>query len=64
MGSSHESPAPSHQVAFDEFFRTATGFSPPAPYDYQRRLATEVCANGPRSLAINVNPLLKDRSWS
>jgi reverse gyrase len=36
---------------FETFFRTATGKE---PYDYQRRLATEVCADGPRSLAINV----------
>ncbi len=36
---------------FPGFFRTATGKE---PYDYQRRLATEVCGDGPRSLAINV----------
>ena len=36
---------------FDEFFRTATGKD---PYDYQLRLATEVCADGPKSLTINV----------
>ena len=40
---------------FGEFFRTATGFPSPAPYDYQRRLATEMCAGGPKSLAINVS---------
>lgn len=39
MGSSHESPVPNHEVAFAGFFRTATGLPPPAPYDYQRRLA-------------------------
>ena len=39
---------------FGGFFRTATGFPSPAPYDYQRRLATEACAEGPKSLTINV----------
>ncbi len=38
-------------VAFGEFFRAATGHE---PFDCQRRLATEVCADGPKSLAINV----------
>lgn len=36
---------------FGDFFRMATGKK---PYDYQRRLATEVCADGLKSLAINV----------
>ena len=36
---------------FSEFFRSATGKE---PYDYQRRLAMEVCADGAKSLAINV----------
>ncbi len=56
MGSSHESPAPSREVAFAEFFRAATGKE---PYDYQRRLAgdpsvADVILDGPKSLAINV----------
>lgn len=29
----------SGEAEFGEFFRTATGLRPPAPYDYQRRLA-------------------------
>jgi reverse gyrase len=36
---------------FCSFFEKATTS---LPYDYQRRLATEVCADGPKSLAINV----------
>ena len=36
---------------FAELFRTMTGRE---PYDYQRRLAEEACADGPKSLAINV----------
>ncbi|MBI4515981.1 MAG: hypothetical protein HY699_09235 [Deltaproteobacteria bacterium] len=37
--------------SFGEFFRTATD---KGPFDWQRRLAGEVCADGPKSLAINV----------
>ena len=37
--------------SFSDFFQAATGHE---PFDYQRRLATEVCADGPKSLAINV----------
>jgi reverse gyrase len=40
--------------SFCEFFRAATGRAPSASYEYQRRLATGVCAAGPKSLAINV----------
>jgi reverse gyrase len=36
---------------FREFFQAATNRT---PHDYQRRLATEVYADGPKSLAINV----------
>ncbi len=36
---------------FRELFQAATQRK---PYDYQRRLATESCADGPKPLAINV----------
>jgi reverse gyrase len=42
---------PTVSNGFREFFQAATNRT---PYDYQRRLATEVCADGPKSLAINV----------
>ncbi|MFI5366287.1 MAG: hypothetical protein ACHQ4J_11745 [Candidatus Binatia bacterium] len=56
MGSSHESPVPSHEVTFGEFFQAATGKE---PHDYQRRLAgdpsvSDAILDGPKSLAINV----------
>jgi hypothetical protein len=62
MGPSHESPVPSHEVAFAEFFRTATGYE---PYDYQVRLAGDptvagVIVDGPDPLAINVPTGTKD----
>jgi reverse gyrase len=39
------------QASYRDFFEAATTRQ---PYDYQRRLATEMCADGPKSLAINV----------
>ena len=43
---------PTVSNGFREFFQAATNRT---PYDYQRRLVTEVCADGPKSLAINVS---------
>ena len=56
MGSSHESPVPSHEVAFAGFLHTATGCE---PYDWQQRLAgdptvSDAILDSPKSLAINV----------
>ena len=39
------------QASYRDFFEAATTRQ---PYDYQRRLAEEMCADGPKSLAINV----------
>lgn len=39
------------QASYRDFFEAATTRQ---PYDYQRRLAGDVCADGPKSLAINV----------
>jgi reverse gyrase len=51
MGSSHEPPARATNTSCAGYFRTATGRE---PFDYQRRLATKMCADGPKSLPINV----------
>ena len=37
--------------SFSDFFEAATNHK---PFDYKRRLATEVCADGPKSLATDV----------
>lgn len=39
------------QASYRDFFESATTRQ---AYGYQRRLATEVCVNGSKSLAINV----------